>query len=231
MTGRHLLRLEHVRRGFDHGSIVALDGVDLAFDRSESVAIVGRSGSGKSCLLNVATGLDRPDDGRVLWEGREVASRQEWARLRRTEIGIVFQEFHLLPTLTAQQNVELALMGGRHDRAEQRRRAAAALERVGLGAREHQLPSELSGGERQRVAIARALVREPAALFADEPTGNLDSGNAEAIEHLLFELHAERDMALILVTHDGTFAERCARVVSLSDGRVVEDRLMPGQAA
>ncbi|WP_026380405.1 ABC transporter ATP-binding protein [Afifella pfennigii] len=231
MSAEPLLRLEQVRRSFDRGHIVALKGLDLAFKANESVAIVGRSGSGKSCLLNIATGLDRPDAGRVLWQGRAIGERQEWARLRRSAIGIVFQEFHLLPTLTAQQNVELALMSGALGRHEQSQTAASALERVGLSGRAGQLPSELSGGERQRIAIARALVREPAALFADEPTGNLDSGNAEAVERLLFDLQAERQMALVLVTHDERLAERCDRLVRISDGEVVEDRPTERMAA
>jgi len=159
----------------------------------------------------------------VTWQGRNVSSRREWAALRRKSIGIVFQEFHLLPTLTAQQNVELALMGGDAGQTEQRRAAAAALERVGLGGRRDNLPAEMSGGERQRVAIARALVRDPLILFADEPTGNLDSANADMVADLLFDLQRERGVSLVLVTHDGELAARCGRVVKLSDGHVVED--------
>jgi predicted ABC-type transport system involved in lysophospholipase L1 biosynthesis ATPase subunit len=224
MTGEPLLALAGIRRSFDGGRIVALDGVDLSIGRGESVAVVGRSGSGKSCLVGIATGLDRPDAGDVIWQGRKVTSRREWAELRRRSIGIVFQEFHLLPTLTAQQNVELALMNGGTGQAEQRRAAAAALERVGLAGRRDNLPAEMSGGERQRVAIARALVRDPLILFADEPTGNLDSANAENIAGLLFDLQRERGVSLVLVTHDDELAARCGRVVRLSDGRVVEDR-------
>ena len=223
MTGASLLSLAGIRRSFDGGRIVALDGVDLTVGKGESVAVVGRSGSGKSCLVGIATGLDRPDAGIVTWQGRNVSSRREWAALRRKSIGIVFQEFHLLPTLTAQQNVELALMGGDAGQAEQRRAAAAALERVGLGGRRDNLPAEMSGGERQRVAIARALVRDPLILFADEPTGNLDSANAEMVADLLFDLQRERGVSLVLVTHDGELAARCGRVVKLSDGHVVED--------
>lgn len=221
MTGAPLLALERVTRSFDRGRIVALDGLDLAVAPGDCVAVTGRSGSGKSCMVNVATGLDRPDSGRVLWQGRAVAGRQDWARLRRQQIGIVFQEFLLIPTLTAQQNVALALMGGGLDGRAQAQRAAAALDRVGLGPRAAHVPAELSGGERQRVAIARALAREPALLFADEPTGNLDSGNAEAVAELLFALQRERGMALVLVTHDRALAARCARRVEMADGRVV----------
>jgi putative ABC transport system ATP-binding protein len=224
-----LIRLEGVRRSFDHGRIVALDGVDLSIGGDECMAIVGRSGSGKSCLINIATGLDAPNAGRVLWQGRDVSSRRDWAALRRKSIGIVFQDFHLLPTLSARQNVELALMGADVGTREQRRRAGEALDRVGLASRLEQLPAQLSGGERQRVAIARALVRQPRILFADEPTGNLDSASAEAIVSLLFELHDERHAALVIVTHDEALAGRCPRRVRVADGRVAEETgAMPG---
>jgi putative ABC transport system ATP-binding protein len=225
-----LITLENIRRSFDRGRITALDGVNLVVRTGESLALVGRSGSGKSCLLNIATGLDRPDSGRVLWQGREISARREWTALRQSAIGIVFQEFHLLPTLTAQQNVELALMDSAIGSAEQRRRAGEALERVGVGMRQKQLPAELSGGERQRVAIARALARHPLLVFADEPTGNLDTASAETVASLLFELHLERRMGLVLVTHDEALAARCERLVRLSDGRVVEDRVISTDA-
>ncbi len=231
MSGETLLSLAGVRRSFDSGRIVALDGVDLSIGSGESIALVGRSGSGKSCLVAIATGLDRPDAGAVLWQGRKISSRREWAALRRKSIGIVFQEFHLLPTLSAQQNVELALMGGSSGQAEQRRAAAAALERVGLAHRRDNLPSEMSGGERQRVAIARALVRDPLILFADEPTGNLDSANADKVAALLLDLQRERGVSLVLVTHDVELAGRCQRIVKLSDGHIVEDRRVKENAA
>lgn len=231
MSGEMLLSLAGVRRSFDSGRIVALDGVDLSIGSGESIALVGRSGSGKSCLVAIATGLDRPDAGAVLWQGRKISSRREWAALRRKSIGIVFQEFHLLPTLSAQQNVELALMGSSAGQAEQRRAAAAALERVGLAHRRDNLPSEMSGGERQRVAIARALVRDPLILFADEPTGNLDSANADKVAALLLDLQRERGVSLVLVTHDVELAGRCQRIVKLSDGHIVEDRRVKENAA
>lgn len=218
-----LLRLEGVRRTFDKGRIVALAGVDITFHANQSVALVGRSGSGKSCLLNIASGLDRPDAGRVFWRGREIATRRDWSLLRRAEIGIVFQEFHLLPTLTARQNVELALLGSAMPPSERTRSIDSMLERVGLSERSDNLPSEMSGGERQRVAIARAIVRGPTILLADEPTGNLDSGNAESVAGLLFELYRELGMALVIVTHDHALAAKCERLVQLTDGRIVGD--------
>lgn len=231
MNETELLRLEGVRRTFDKGRIVALAGVDIAFRANQSVALVGRSGSGKSCLLNIACGLDRPDAGRVFWKGREMASRRNWSLLRRSQIGIVFQEFHLLPTLTARQNVELALMGSAMPPAEQDRQVEAMLERVGLSARASSLPAELSGGERQRVAIARALVRGPTLLFADEPTGNLDTVNAASVVELLFELYRELGMALVIVTHDLALAGKCERLVRVADGRIASDDLAGAVAA
>lgn len=218
-----LISLSGVSRDFDNGRIIALAGVDLTFHAGECLALVGRSGSGKSCLLNMATGLDRPDSGTVSWRGQPVDALSRWAELRRDAIGIVFQEFLLLPTLTALQNVEIALLAG-NPHGKGRNAARAMLERVGLGGRLDSLPSQLSGGERQRVAIARALVREPDILFADEPTGNLDSANAAKVADLLFELHGELGMALAIVTHDEELAERCPRVVRLEDGRICEDR-------
>lgn len=218
-----LLALHGVRRSFERGRILALNGIDLELESGERVAVIGRSGSGKSCLLNIATGLDRPDAGHVTWRGQRVASRRDWAALRRRSIGIVFQEFHLLPTLSAQHNVELALMGNDLSASEQGKRATAALGRVGLGDRLHNLPGTLSGGERQRVAIARAIVREPELLFADEPTGNLDRASAQQVTALLFELQARNGMALVIVTHDATLAAQCPRRVRIEDGRVVED--------
>ncbi len=231
MKETELLRLEGIRRVFDKGRIVALAGVDIAFQANQSVALVGRSGSGKSCLLNIASGLDRPDAGRVFWKGRQISSRRDWSLLRRAEIGIVFQEFHLLPTLTARQNVELTLVGSAVSPPERNRRIESMLERVGLSERMDNLPSEMSGGERQRVAIARALVRGPTILLADEPTGNLDSGNAESVAGLLFELYRELGMALVIVTHDHALAAKCERLVQLADGRIVGDNPESAAAA
>ena len=223
MTTPALLELQDVHRSFDHGLIPALAGVNLTLGTAESIAIVGRSGSGKSCLVNIATGLDEAGSGRVLWQGREITARQDWATIRRTNIGIVFQEVHLVPTLTAQQNVELALMGGGLDQTTQRARAGAALESVGMAHRSTHLPSQLSGGERQRVAIARAIACEPILLFADEPTGNLDSASAAMVAELLFSLQAARNMGLVLVTHDEALAARCGRIVRMKDGQIIDD--------
>jgi putative ABC transport system ATP-binding protein len=221
-----LIALAGVSRSFDDGAIVALKSVDLAIDAGECVAILGPSGSGKSSIVNLLSGIDRPTGGRILWNGKPVASRRAWARLRRQEIGIVFQEFHLLPTLTARENVEMALMGHGIPAAERRERAQSALARVGLAHRLENLPHALSGGERQRVAIARAIVNAPRLLLADEPTGNLDSANTEAVADLLFNLQRDTGMTLVLVTHDEHLAARCRRCVRIRDGEVADDRVL-----
>jgi putative ABC transport system ATP-binding protein len=217
-----LIALEHVSRTFDDGSVAALQGVDLAIRSGEFVSIVGRSGSGKSSLIHVMAGLDKPSGGRVLWQGAEMADRQAWTRLRRTSIGIVFQEFLLLPTLTALENVEIAMSGTGLSAVDQKKRAVALLDQVGLGGRQSHLPFALSGGERQRVAIARSLANRPELLLADEPTGNLDSSNAAAVLELLLSLRREAAMTLVLVTHDEAVAARADRIVRVKDGHVVD---------
>ena len=221
-----LIALAGVSRAFDDGAIVALKSVDLRIEAGECVAILGPSGSGKSSVVNLMSGIDLPDGGHVLWGGRPVASRRAWAQLRRRDIGIVFQEFHLLPTLTARENVEMALMGHGIAAAERRERAQSALERVGLAHRLENLPHALSGGERQRVAIARAIVNAPRLLLADEPTGNLDTANTEAVADLLFNLQRDTGMTLVLVTHDEHLAARCRRCVRIRDGEVADDRVL-----
>lgn len=222
-TGPPLLAFDGISQTFDSDRVTALRGVSLTIGAGECIALTGRSGSGKTSLLNIAGGIDVPSAGRVLWRGRSVVSRRDWAALRRSDIGIVFQEFNLLPTLTALQNVELALMGGGMRGREQRATAAAALARVGLADRVGHLPAELSGGERQRVAIARVLVRNPSLMLADEPTGSLDSANAAHVTELLLGLPKACGMTLLLVTHDQALAARCSRRILMHDGMVVAD--------
>ena len=218
-----LIALAGVSRAFDDGAIVALKSVDLAVHAGECVAILGPSGSGKSSIVNLLSGIDRPTGGRVLWNGRWIKSRRAWARLRRREIGIVFQEFNLLPTLTACENVEIALMGRGIAADERRELAQAALVRMGLAQRMEHVPHALSGGERQRVAIARAIVNAPRLLLADEPTGNLDSANREIVADLLFNLQRDGGMTMVLVTHDEDLAARCRRCVRMRDGKIIDD--------
>jgi putative ABC transport system ATP-binding protein len=217
----------------DGVEVRALDGIDLTVAEGDSLAIMGPSGSGKSTLLGLLGGLDRPTTGTLAFGGREVAalSDDELARLRNQVVGFVFQSFQLLPRTTALGNVGLPLVYRGLGGAERRRRAAAALEAVGLAHRLEHRPSQLSGGEQQRVAIARALVTEPAMLLADEPTGNLDSASGAEVLELLGRLHAERGVAVVVVTHDAAVAARFGRIVELRDGRVLRDERREGGRA
>lgn len=205
-------------------SSIALRGVDLAIGEGEFVAIIGPSGSGKSTLLNLIAGLDRPTAGSIQVQGREVTTMDEdsLACWRGGVLGIVFQFFQLLPTLTALENVMLAMeLAGRY-RGERRERALERLAMVGLAEHAGHLPSELSGGEQQRVAIARALANDPPLLLADEPTGNLDSATGGRIVDLLAELHG-RGKTILLVTHERGLARRAKRIVQMQDGRIVSE--------
>jgi putative ABC transport system ATP-binding protein len=207
------------------GGVVALREVDLDVGRGELVAIVGPSGSGKSTLLHVMGTLDRPSTGRVIIGGYDVADLSDngLSALRAARIGFVFQLFHLAPGVPAIDNVADGLLYTGTARRERRRRAAHALERVGLGHRLSHRPHELSGGEKQRTAIARAVVGEPALLLADEPTGALDSRSGESLMRLLAELH-EGGTTIVVITHDPDVAAHVPRQVSMLDGHVVDDR-------
>jgi putative ABC transport system ATP-binding protein len=200
-----------------------LKGISLEIGRGEAVGLVGPSGSGKSTLLMTMAGLERPDSGRVVIDGEDLLGldEDELARFRGRRIGIVFQSFHLVPTMTAVENVALPLELAGEDNAFDR--AEQELKLVGLGQRLHHYPAQLSGGEQQRVAIARAIVSNPAILVADEPTGNLDENTGDTIIDLLFALKRDRGATLILVTHDLNLARRCDRMVRLRSGRVEAD--------
>jgi putative ABC transport system ATP-binding protein len=226
-----LIALDNVSRVFDDGAVVALAGIDIAIAPGEFVSIVGPSGSGKSSLVHLMAGFDRPTGGRVLWQGQEVRDRRQWTTLRRNQIGIVFQEFLLLPTLTAIENVEIAMSGTGLAAAERRKRAAALLDQVGLGGRQNHLPFAMSGGERQRVAIARSLANRPQLLLSDEPTGNLDSANAAAVVELLLALRTDAGMTLVLVTHDEALAARADRQIHVRDGKIANGVAASGGTA
>ncbi len=204
------------------GPVNILRGISVDIEAGEAVALLGPSGSGKTSLLMLLAGLEHATAGSIRFAGREITGLDEdsLARWRRDSIGIVFQAFHLIPTMTALENVAVPLeLAGRQDAGRQ---AAAALEAVGLGHRLTHLPGQLSGGEQQRVALARALVPDPLLLLADEPTGNLDQETGEIVMDLLFTRCTETGAALLLITHDAELAARCARRVHIADGRVLD---------
>lgn len=219
-----LIRLEGVGRRFHLGGseVLALDGVSLAIEAGEYLAVMGPSGSGKSTLLNVLGLLDRPDEGEYWLEGARTArlAEPDLARLRGQAIGFVFQSFHLVPRLTAFENVALPLMLAGMAPAERTARVAALLAELGLSARADHRPAELSGGQRQRVAIARAMVTQPRLLLADEPTGNLDSRSGDEVIALLEHLNRERGVTLVVVTHDERIGARAGRRIRMNDGRL-----------
>jgi putative ABC transport system ATP-binding protein len=215
---------KNYRKGRD--VVEALRGVDVVIADREWLAIQGPTGHGKSTLLQLLGGLDRPSSGSVEFDGKDIAAMRETrlTRLRASSIGFIFQTFNLIPTLSAQENVEAALVPLRVSASQRRERAAKALESVGLGPRRHHLPSELSGGQQQRVAIARALVKEPKVLLADEPTGNLDEGTRDEIIGLLEDLWRDRGLTMVMVTHDSTVAARAQSTGVMQDGRLTPGR-------
>lgn len=216
-----------LRKDYENGRIQALRGANFRIEAGEFVAVIGRSGSGKSTLLQMLGALDRPSGGLLRYRGQPVPEGRKAAAYRACDIGFIFQSFHLLPTFTALENVQIPMFEGRLGARDRRARAVKLLEAVGLGHRLDHLPSQLSGGERQRVAVARSLANGPGVLLADEPTGNLDSENAREVLDLIVRVQAEQGMTLILVTHDPEIAARAGRTLVMGDG-VVRERQPEG---
>jgi lipoprotein-releasing system ATP-binding protein len=221
-----VLEARDVQKSFTQGPVTleVLQGVSIAVDAGERIAIVGASGSGKTTLLQILGGLDRPTRGHVLVDGQDIHELSEDARgmLRNRALGFVYQFHHLLPEFSALENVAMPLLVRRTAVPEARDQAVEILERVGLGLRLDHRPYQLSGGERQRAAVARALVTQPKILLADEPTGNLDGINAEAVFELMLELNRERGTSLVVVTHDMRLASRMERIYEIQGGRLTE---------
>jgi ABC-type lipoprotein export system ATPase subunit len=228
-TSKVAVRTEDVCRHYAMGEslIRAVDGISISIPSGEFVALLGTSGSGKSSLLNLIAGLDRPTSGAVLVEGNNLAalSREALARHRLRTVGMVFQSFNLIPSMTVIENVELPLRFAEVDRSQRNSLAREALERVGLSRRLDHRPSELSGGEQQRTALARALINRPKLLLADEPTGNLDSRTGTEIMNLIREFNESLGMTVVMVTHERVLAEQYAqRLIFLADGKLVDDQ-------
>ena len=214
-----------LKKEYDNGQVQALRGVDFRVEPGEFVAIVGPSGSGKSTLLQMLGALDHPSEGTLSYRGASLAEFADLASYRAHEIGFIFQAFHLLPTFTALENVLIPMFETNRSVAERKQRAMELLKAVGLETRLHHFPAKLSGGERQRVAIARSLANGASVLLADEPTGNLDSENAEMILNLIMGLRREQGLTLILVTHDAGIAQQAARIIEMKDGHIISDTL------
>ena len=218
-----LVDARHLTRTFDNGAVTALGGVSFAVAEGDFVSIMGPSGCGKSSLLNLIGALDTPTSGEICFAGQDLRDVRDLSRFRAQSIGFVFQSFHLLPTLTALENVQVPMLETTLGRAARRARAVDLLQAVGLGHRMHHLPTKLSGGERQRVAIARSLANNPKLLLADEPTGNLDSASARVVLDLLTQIHQTRGMTIITVTHDSSVAGAADRIIRMLDGHIVAD--------
>jgi ABC-type lipoprotein export system ATPase subunit len=219
-----LLEAKALTREFDDGQVKALRGVDFSVEEGEFIAVTGPSGCGKSTLLQMLGALDRPTSGTLLYRGQSLPDHPNPAGYRAHEIGFIFQAFHLLPTFTAAENVQIPMFETDRSVSERRERSIELLKLVGLEDRLDHFPSKLSGGERQRVAIARSLANGPSVVLADEPTGNLDSENAHLVLDLIIRLQQEQGRTLVLVTHDPSIAGRASRTLHMKDGRIVSDK-------
>ena len=216
------ISVEGVTKTFDGGMVKALDNLSLAIDAGEYVSVTGPSGCGKSTLMHLLAGLDRADSGRLEVSGEDLMRMRDPNGFRRNRVGLVFQMHNLLPHLDAKSNVMVPMLGTQRSRRERSARADELLEQVGLAEFAHRRPPQMSGGERQRVAIARALANDPAVLFADEPTGSLDSRSVERVLELIEELRKQRPVTIVMVTHDKAVANTADRIIYMVDGRVVD---------
>ncbi|HWC90825.1 MAG TPA: ABC transporter ATP-binding protein [Pirellulales bacterium] len=222
-----LLHVEHASRLYPDGNVTALRDVSLTVHAGDYLSIMGPSGSGKSTLLNLMGAIDVPTSGEVYFEGQLLASQRRLHKIRAHKIGFIFQSFHLLPTLTALENVQIPMFEGSLSARQRRARAAELLELVGLAERMHHLPAQLSVGQRQRVAIARSLANDPPLLLADEPTGNLDSRSGGEVLDLFDRLHRQAGRTLVVITHSQEVAERAERIVHVRDGQIVAENGQP----
>ena len=222
-VNRSIFEAIGIAKSFDDGQVQALRGVNFSVAQGEFLAITGPSGCGKTTLLQMLGALDQPAEGTLLYRGNSIPDLKDPSRYRALEIGFIFQAFHLLPTFTALENVQMPMFESPLPSSGRRDRAVTLLKSVGLAHRLNHFPAKMSGGERQRVAIARSLANGPAVLLADEPTGNLDSENAQLILELIIRLHQEQNMTLVLVTHDLGIAQRASRTIQMKDGRIVSD--------
>lgn len=222
-VSEYLFEAAGLQKEFDDGQVQALRGVDLRIAEGEFVTIVGPSGSGKTTLLQMLGALDQPTAGALSYRGQSLLNLADSAAYRAREVGFIFQAFHLLPTFTASENVQIPMFGSEPSPKARKERALELLKAVGLEQRVNHFPAKLSGGERQRVAIARSLANSPSVLLADEPTGNLDSASTRNILDLLANLQHDRRMTLVLITHDMNVAQRASRAIQMEDGRVIFD--------
>ncbi len=215
-----IVRAENLMLSFDEGQTRALNGLDAEIREGEFVAIVGPSGCGKSSLLNLIGTLDNPTSGEIYFRARPYSEIRDLSLFRRQNIGFIFQSFHLLPTLSALDNVLVPTIGVPGSASDNEERARALLIRLGLANRLNHFPGKLSGGERQRVAIARALINDPDVILADEPTGSLDSANAAHVLDVLNDIRKEKELTVIIVTHDPSVSARADRVIHMRDGKI-----------
>jgi putative ABC transport system ATP-binding protein len=220
MNDENIIEIKNLKKTYDRGGIVALDGINLEIKKGEFVSITGPSGSGKSTLLNMIGALDQADEGSIHVAGYDLMEKKDFSSFRLKEIGFIFQLHNLIPNLTASENVQIPMLRPDVSDEEMVQRAAELLNSVNLGNRLDQVPTKLSGGERQRIAIARALVNHPSIILADEPTGALDSKMGDIILELLREIHKKENVTLILVTHEEYVAQSADRVISMMDGKI-----------